>query len=74
MALEKKSSDNPPLAIWYTLHPIATKCAVNFAIASLGNKLLSEQQNLGIPEGWETAVHTTRRFILNLPANFLVAV
>ena len=73
IALEKKSGDIRPIAIGYTLGRIAAKFANNFALTVLGNKLLSKQLGLGCPSGFKAAVHATRRFMSNMPADFVIA-
>ena len=73
ISLEKKSGDILPIVVSYTLRHIATKCANKFALTVLGNKLLAEQLGLGCPDGCEAAVYATRKFISNMPANFVIA-
>ena len=68
IALEKKSGEIRPIAIGYTLRRIAAKCTNNFALSSLGNKLLSTQIGLRSPGGCEAAANATRRFINYMPA------
>ena len=72
IALEKKSSGIRPIAVGYTLHRIAAKCANNVALTVLGNKLLHEQLGLGCPGSCEAAVHATRRFMSNMLANLVI--
>ena len=74
IALEKKSGGIRPIAIGHTLRRIATKCAKNFALTVLDNKLLPDQLGLGCSGGCEAAVglHATRRFISNMPADFII--
>ena len=57
IALEKKSGGIRPIAVGYTLRRIAAKCANNFALTVLSNKLLPEQLGLGCLGGCESAVH-----------------
>ena len=73
IALEKKSGGIRPIAIGYTLRRIAVKCSNNFALSSLGNKLLLTQLGLGSYGGSEAAVYATRRFINDMPADFVIA-
>ena len=72
IALEKKSGGIRPIAIGYTLCRIAAKCANNFALSALGNKLLPTQLGLGSSGGCEAAVHATRRFLNNMPADYII--
>ena len=60
IALGKKSSGLRPIAIGYTLRRIATKCADNFALSTLGNKLLPSQLGLWSSGGCEADGQATR--------------
>ena len=71
IALENKSGRIPLIAIGYTLPRIAVKCAKKFALSSLDNKLLPT--HLGHPRGCKAAVHATRRFINDMPVDFVIA-
>ena len=70
IALKKKSGDIR--SIDYTLRRIAAKCANNFALIVLGNKLLPEQLGFSCPGGCEAAVYATLKFISNMPATPLI--
>jgi hypothetical protein len=72
IALDKKSGGVRPIAIGYTLRRIAAKCANNFAISSLDNKLLPIQLSLGAKGGCEAVIHATRRFLYDMPADHIV--
>ena len=72
IALQKKSGGIRPIAIGYTWRRLAAKCANKFAITSLGDSLLHRQLGVGAPGGCEAAVHATRRFLTNMPADILV--
>ena len=73
IALEKKVGGIHPIGIGYKFCRIAAKCANNFALTVLGNKVLPEQLGLGCLGGCEAAVHATRRFKFNMPADFVIA-
>ena len=45
----------------------------NFVLSSLGNKLISTQLGLGSSSDSDDAVHATRRFINDMPADFFTA-
>ena len=72
IALEKKSGGVRSVAIGYTFRRIAAKCAKNYALVFLGNKLLPEQLGLGSPGGFEVSVHATRRFISSKPEDYVL--
>jgi hypothetical protein len=73
IAIEKKSGGVRPIAIGYTLRRIAAKCINFHAIACISTKMLPEQLGLGSPGGCEAAVHATRRFISNMPDDYVIA-
>ena len=73
IALEKKCGSVRPIAIGYTLHRLAAKCANTHVLHTIGAKLLPEQFGLGTPGGCEAAVHATRRLLANMPPDYLLA-
>jgi hypothetical protein len=73
IALEKKCGGVRPIAIGYTLRRLAAKCANTHAIHTIGAKLLPEQLGLGTPGGSEAAVHATRRFLADMPPDYIIA-
>jgi hypothetical protein len=52
---------------------LAAKCAVKYALQALGESLLPFQLGVGVSGGCEAAVHATRRFIADMPDDFVVA-
>ena len=72
IALEKKCGGIRPIAIGYTLRRLAAKCANTHALHTIGAKLLPEQLGLGTPGSCEAAVHATRRFLANMPPDYLL--
>ena len=72
IALEKKCGGIRPIAIGYTLRRLAAKCANTYALHTIGAKLLPEQLGLGTSGGYEAAVHATRRFLANMPPDYLL--
>ena len=71
--LMKKSGDIRLIAVGYTWRRIAAKSVNAFAISSLGDYFASIQLGLGISGGCEAAVHAARRFIENMPSDYVVA-
>ena len=59
----------------HRLHSSSTscQCANTQALHTIGAKLLPEQLGLGTPGGCEAAVHATRRFLANMPPDYLLA-
>jgi len=72
IALQKKTGGIRPIAIGYTLRRLAAKCVNKYAIAVLKHSLTPAQLGVGIPGGCEAAVHATRRFLTNMPDNYVV--
>ena len=72
-ALMKKSGSIRPIAVDYTWRRIAAKCFNAFAISSLGDCFAPTQLGAGISGGCEAAVHAARRFIENMPSDYVVA-
>ena len=62
-----------PIAIGNTLCRLAAKCANTHALHIIGAKLLSEQLGLGTPAGRKATVHAARRFLANMPPDYLLA-
>jgi hypothetical protein len=72
-ALRKKTGGIRPIAVGYTLRRLAAKCATKYALACLGDSLLPTQLGVGVPGGCEAAVHASRRFIADMPDEYVVA-
>jgi len=68
-ALQKKSGGVRPIAIGYTWHRLAAKCANNYATSQLGDTLLPMQLGIATPGGCEAAVHATRRYMATMSDN-----
>jgi hypothetical protein len=73
IAFLKKSGGIRLIAVGYTLRRLAAKCATRCALQAVGESLLPCQLGAGIPGGCEAAVHPTRRFIADMPDDFVVA-
>ena len=71
--LMKKCGGIRPIAVGYTWRHIAAKCVNAFAISSLGDYFAPTQLGVGISGGCEAAVHAARRFIENMPSDYVVA-
>ena len=61
IALQKKDGGIHPIAIGYTLHRLAAKCANVHIIESCSKELSPLQVGVGIAGGAEAAVHAIRR-------------
>lgn len=72
IALQKKSGGIRPIAIGYTLRRLAAKCANRHAITLLGDSLLPLQLGVGASGGCEAAIHSTRRFLAQLPSDHVL--
>ena len=72
-AFMKKSGGIRPIAVGYTWRRIAAKCVNAFAISSLGDYFAPTQLGVGISDGCEAAVHAAKRFIENMPSDYVVA-
>ena len=72
IALEKNSGDVRHIAIGYMLRRLAVKFANNYALTSLGDKQLPEELGFGPPGGYEATVHASRRFISNMPDDYVL--
>ena len=73
LALEKKSGGVRPIAVGFTWRRLAAKCANSFASAKLRQMFSPIQLGVGVKGGCEAAVHSTRRFLLSMPDNCVVA-
>jgi len=73
LALQKKSGGLRPIAVGYTWRRIASKCANSFALTRLSSSLQPVQLGVGVHGGCEAAVHATRRFIADMPDDWVVA-
>ena len=72
-ALTKKSGGIRPIAVGYTWHRIAAKCANALAKNTPSDYFAPTQHRVGVSGGCEAAVHATRRFIEKMPADYVVA-
>ena len=71
-ALTKKSGGIRPIAVGYYWRRLSAKCANSFATNKLATYFSPIQQGVGVPGGCEGAIHACRRFVLNMPDDFLV--
>jgi len=72
-ALTKKTGGIRPIAVGYTWRRLAAKCAMKYALVTLDGCLLPRQLGVGVSGGCEAAVHATRRFIADMPEDYVVA-
>jgi hypothetical protein len=72
IALQKKSGGIRPIAIGYSLRRLAAKCVNKYALTVLKDNFTPSQLGVGVSGGCEAAVHATRRFLANMPDNFVV--
>ena len=73
IALEKKSGGIRPIAVGYTLRRIAAKCANAYALATITDYLQPIQVGVGTPGGCVAAVHSSMRFLENMPDDYCIA-
>jgi hypothetical protein len=71
IALQKKAGGIRPISIGYTWRRLAAKCVNNYAISLLGDSVAPIQLGIGSSGGCEAAVHATRRFLANMPDDFV---
>ena len=72
IALTKKSGGVRPIAVGYYWRRLSAKCANSFTTNKLAIYSLQFSWELGVPGGCEATIHACRRFVLNMPDNFLV--
>src|SRR6218665_3655028 len=63
IALNKDKKGLRPIAVGYIWRRLAAKCANCYAVARLTAHFAPLQLGIGVPGGFEAAVHATRRFI-----------
>ena len=71
-ALTKKSGGIRPIAVGYYWRRLSAKCANLFATNKLATYFSPIQLGVGVTGGREAAIHACRRFVLNMPDDFLV--
>lgn len=72
IALQKKDGGIRPITVGYTLRRLAGKCANGLVIERRSRELQPQQLGTGVPGGAEAAVHATRRFMQNPPADHVL--
>ena len=72
IALQKKSGGIRPIAIGYSVRRLASKCVNKHALSVLKDTFAPSQLGVGVSGGCEAAVHAARRFLTNMPENFVV--
>jgi len=63
LALNKKSGGIRPIAIGFSLRPLASKCANSFGINRLRAYFRPNQLGVGTSGGCQAAIHSARRFL-----------
>jgi len=72
LALNKKTGGIPPIAIGFTLWRLASKCANSFGTNKLASYFYPHQLGIGTPGGCEAAVHSARRYLVELPRDYVL--
>jgi len=72
IALQKMDGGIRPITVGYTLRRIAAKCANSYVIERRSRELQPQQLVTGVSGGAEAAVHATRRFVQNLPIDYVL--
>ena len=73
IALNKKGGGIRPIAIGYYWRRLAAKCANNIIAARLRGYFSPLQVGVGVKGGCEAAIHAVRRFLQDMPDDFIVA-
>ena len=73
IALNKKGGGIRPIAIGYYWRRLAAKCANNIIAARLRGYFSPIQVGVGVKVGCEAAIHAVRRFLQDMPDEFIVA-
>ena len=72
LAIQKKLESIRPIAIGYFLHRLAAKCVEKYALNVLKDTFTPSQLGAGVSGGCEATIHTTCRFLENMPNNYVV--
>ena len=72
LALSKKSGGVRPIAIGFSLRRLLSKCANQFGSNRLKSYFHPHQVGVGIPGGCEVAIHSARRFLEGMPADYVM--
>ena len=73
IALNKKGGGIRPIAIGYYWRRLAAKCANNIIAARLRGYFSPIQVGVGVKGGCEAAIHAVRRFLQDMPDEYIVA-
>jgi len=71
IALQKKNDDIRPIAVGYTLRRLAAMCTCVIGSPTVAS-LAPLQLGVGVPGGAEAAIHATRRYVSNMPADHVI--
>jgi len=72
LALSKSSGGIRPIAVRLTLRRLACKCASSFGSKRLVLSFHPRQLGVGVAGGCEEAIHSARRFMENIPSDYVV--
>ena len=72
LALQKKSGGIRSIATGYSLRGLGAKCVNKYALTVLKDTFTPFQLGVGVSGGCKAAIHATRRFLSNMPDNFVV--
>ena len=73
LAMDKKFGGICPIVVRYVWRRLAAKCASVHAIDTLADYFTRLQLGVGVPGDWEAAVHVTKRFLSNMPDDYIIA-
>ena len=72
LALSKSSEGICPIAVGLTLRRLACKCASSCGSKRLVSSFHLRQLGVGVAGGCEAAIHSARRFMENMPSDYVV--
>jgi len=72
LALGKKSGGIRPIAVGLTLRRLVCKCASSFGSKRMVSSFHPRQLGVGVAGGCEAAIHSARRFLQNMPSDYVV--
>ena len=73
MDKKKKSGGISPIVVSYVWRRLVAKCTSAHAINTLADDFTPIKLSVGVPGGCQAAVHATRRFLYNMPIDYIIA-